>query len=236
MDFINKFIHDTGIEMSKKRKFRNNIEILDFIKYKDIYYSDKTFKKFRDTNIFIGFNLSMNRDEKNEFLKLWNSIDFNEIFDEEQYFEFQKIITSHISHISLFHLIFQFFGEFDEKNSKNYDNIILFRDKYNSLIKLLSKENINDLNDSFIEDSANLIYILEQNKSLGKSFIQNDLVKRLPIEINNKIFLKLLSKYAKLPDNIIEEIADFFSKGKEHLMCENLINNFKNIVNKKCKK
>ena len=236
IDFINKFIHDTGIEMSKKRKFRNNIEILDFIKYKDIYYSDKKFKKSRDTNIFIGLNLSMNRDEKNEFLKLWNSIDFNEIFDEEQYFEFQKIITSHISHISLFHLIFQFFGEFDEKNSKNYDNIILFRDKYNSLIKLLSKENINDLNDSFIEDSANLIYILEQNKSLGKSFIQNDLVKRLPIEINNKIFLKLLSKYEKLPDNIIEEIADFFTKGKEHLICENLINNFKNIANIKCKK
>ena len=236
ISFINKFIHDTGIEMSKKKQFRNNIEILDFIKYKDIYYSDKTWKKFRDTNIFIGFNLSMNRDEKNEFLKLWSSIDFNEIFDEEQYFEFQKVITSHISHISLFHLIFQFFGEFEEKNSSNYDNIILFRDKYNSLIKLLSKENINDLNDTFIEDSANLIYILEQKKSLGKSFIQNDLLKKLPIEINNKIFLKLLSKYEKLPDNIIEEIADFFSKGKEHLKCENLINNFKNIVNIKCKK
>lgn len=160
IDFINKFIHDTGIEMSKNKKFRNNIEILEFIKDKDIYYSNKNFKKFRDVNIFIGLNLSMNKDEKKEFLNLWSSIDFNEIFDEEQYMEFQKVITSHISHISLFHLIFQLFGEFNEDNSRNYDNIILFRDKYNSLIHLINRENIDDLNDTFIEDSINLIYIL----------------------------------------------------------------------------
>ena len=236
IDFINKFIHYTGIEMSKNKKFRNNIEILEFIKDKDIYYSNKNFKKFRDVNIFIGLNLSMNKDEKKEFLNLWSSIDFNEIFDEEQYMEFQKVITSHISHISLFHLIFQLFGEFNEDNSRNYDNIILFRDKYNSLIHLINRENIDDLNDTFIEDSINLIYILEQKNNLGRTLIQKDLIKRLPLSINNKIFLRLLSKYENLSENIIEEIADFFSKGKENLMCETLINNFKNINNIKCKK
>ena len=56
IDFINKFIHDTGIEMSKNKKFRNNIEILEFIKDKDIYYSNKNFKKFRDVNIFVSLN------------------------------------------------------------------------------------------------------------------------------------------------------------------------------------
>ena len=236
IDFINKFIHDTGIDMSKKKKFRNNIEILEFIKDKDIYYSSKKKRTFRDVNIFIGLNLLMNKDEKTEFLKLWKTIDFNEIFDEEQYKEFQKIITSHISHISLFHLIFQFFGEFNKENSRNYDNIILFRDKYSSLTRLINKENLNDLNDTFIEDSANLIYILEEKNKLGKPFIQEELIKKFPISINNKIFFKLLSKYGKLPDNIIEEIADYISKGKENLECENLINIFKNIENVKCKK
>ena len=236
IDFINKFIHDTGIDMSKKKKFRNNIEILEFIKDKDIYYSSKKKRTFRDVNIFIGLNLLMNKDEKTEFLKLWKTIDFNEIFDEEQYKEFQKIITSHISHISLFHLIFQFFGEFNKENSRNYDNIILFRDKYSSLTRLINKENLNDLNDTFIEDSANLIYILEEKNKLGKPFIQEELIKKFPISINNKIFFKLLSKYGKLPDNIIEEIADYISKGKENLECENLINILKNIENVKCKK
>ena len=236
INFINKFIHDTGIEMSKMRKFRNNIEILEFIKEKDIYYTSKSFKKFRDVNIFVGLNFSMGKEEKIEFLKLWKTFDFNEMFDEEQYMEFQKIIISNICHISLFHLIFQLFGEYNENNSNNYENIILLRDKYNSLIQLVTQKNLSDINDVFIEDSSNLIYILAQKKGIGKSFIQKDLLKKLPLSINNKIFLKLLSKFKDIPDNIIEEIADYFSKGKDNLICENLINNFKRIDNIKCKR
>ena len=91
MDFINKFIHETGIEMSKGKKFRNNIEILEFIKNKDIYYTTKKYKSFRDVDIFDNLNFLMEKEEKKEFLKLWNSINFNEMFDEEeQYSKFQK--------------------------------------------------------------------------------------------------------------------------------------------------
>jgi len=32
--------------------FNNNIEILDFIKNKDIYYNSKEYINFRDINIF----------------------------------------------------------------------------------------------------------------------------------------------------------------------------------------
>ena len=234
--FINKFIHDTGIDMSKGKKFRNNIEILEFIRDKDIYYTSKNYKNFRDVHIFVGLNLSMGKEEKNEFLEIWNSINFNEMFDEDQYSEFQIVILSHITHIPLFHLLFQLFGDYNELNSSNYNNIVLFKNKYNSLIQLCNKEKLDELKDIFIDDSANLIYILEQKRKLGKSFIQNDLIKNLPSSIMNKIFFKLLSKFQDLSDGILEEIANYFSTGRENLICENLINNFKSISKIKNKK
>ena len=234
--FINKFIHDTGIDMSKGKKFRNNIEILEFIRDKDIYYTSKNYKNFRDVHIFVGLNLSMGKEEKNEFLEIWNSINFNEMFDEDQYSQFQIVILSHITHIPLFHLLFQLFGDYNELNSSNYNNIVLFKNKYNSLIQLCNKEKLDELKDIFIDDSANLIYILEQKRKLGKSFIQNDLIKNLPSSIMNKIFFKLLSKFQDLSDGILEEIANYFSTGRENLICENLINNFKSISIIKCKK
>ena len=63
-------------------------------------------------------------------------------------------------------------------------------------------------------------------------------MKLLPTSLNNKIFLKLISKFKKLPDNIIEEIAKYFSgeREKDNIKCEILINNFQNIDNIKCKK
>ena len=79
--------------------FNNNIEILDFIKNKDIYYNSKEYINFRDINIFAWLRLSIDSNERNEFLKIWKSINFNEMFNEEQYNEFQKIIIIHISHI-----------------------------------------------------------------------------------------------------------------------------------------
>ena len=102
--------------------------------------------------------------EKIEFIKIWQSINFKEMFNEEQYNEFQKMIILHITHISFFHLIFELFGDFNE-NMSNYKNIILFKNKYISLIQLVSNEYLNNLNDTFIEDSANLIYILAFDKT-----------------------------------------------------------------------
>ena len=177
----------------------------------------------------------MEENEKNEFIKIWKTINFKEMFDEEQFNEFQKMIILHISHISFFHLIFELFGDFNE-NMNNYKNIILFKNKYNSLIQLVTNEYLNNLNDTFIDDSANLIYILEQQKKIGKSFIQDDLINKLPIIIIRKIFFRLLSKFKELSDEIIDEIAKFFSNGKENLSCKNLINNFKELENIKCKK
>jgi len=74
LGFIHKFIHETGIEASLNGKFNNNIEILDFIKNKDIYYSSKKYISFRDINIFAGLRFSMEENEKNEFIKIWKTI------------------------------------------------------------------------------------------------------------------------------------------------------------------
>ena len=56
----------------------------------------------------------------------------------------------------------------------------------------------------------------------------------MPVDLTNKIFIELLSKFKDLSDEIYEEIAEYFTKVKENVKCENLINIIKSINNKKC--
>jgi len=72
-----------------------------------------------------------------------------------------------------------------------------------------------NLNDTFIEDSTNLIYLLELQRKIGKSFIQNDLINKLNINLIIKIFIRFLSKFKEILDDIIDEIAVFFQVEKE---------------------
>ena len=114
-------------------KFKNNVELLYFIKNKDIYYTSKDFKNKRDIQIFNGLYLHENNEE--EFLKLWKTIDFKEMFnDEEQFQEFQKIIISLSDDISSFHLLFKLF-DYSNNNVFNDFTIKQIREKYLSIIR-----------------------------------------------------------------------------------------------------
>ena len=233
-DFIYFYIHETGLYMSKNHKFKSNIELLKFIKEKDIYYTSKKYKLSRNVQIFNGLNLSENNEE--EFLILWNSINFTEMFRDdtgELYKDFQKIIISLADNIQLFHLLFKMFNYSNSKIFNDY-TIKLFRNKYIELI--YNQDNLNKFNDIFIEDTVLLIYLLDEKLKIAKSFIQNDLSKKLPVNLTNKIFIQLLSKFKDISDDIYIEIVDFFTKVKENLICNNLINIVKNINNIKCTK
>ena len=237
-DFIYKFIHQTGLYMSINHKFKDNIELLKFIKEKDIYYTEKKYKLSRSVEIFNGLNLSENNEE--EFLKIWNSIDFIDMFKDQikddPYKEFQKTIISLADNIQSFHLLFKMFNYSNTKIC-NEDTVNLLKNKYISLIGVYNIDNFNKFNDIFIEDTILLIYLLDSKLSIAHNFIQNDLSKKLPLALTNKIIFELLSKFKELSDKVYEQISDFFTKNKENLECQNLVNivkNINNINNTKC--
>ena len=219
--------------MSINHKFKDNIELLKFIKHKDKYYTSKKYNLERDINIFKGIILPQEKDE--EFFNLWESLNLIEMFDESQYKDLQQLIISLIDNISYFHILFRLF---DYSNTKIFtDNtILLFKNKYISLIGKNTQDNLNLLNDEFIENSILLIYLLDKKLKIAKNFIQNDLLERLPIKLINKIFLKLISKFKDdLSDEINEEMTNFFTI-KENLKCSNLIYIFQNLENIKYKR
>ena len=186
-DFIYYYIHETGLDMSKNHKFKSNIELLKFIKEKDIYYTSKKYRLSRNVQIFNGLNLSENNE--NEFLNLWKSINFTEMFSDdtgELYRDFQKIVISHVDNIQLFHLLFKMFDYSNLKVFNDY-TIKLIRNKYIELI--YNQDNLKKFNDIFIEDTILLIYLLDEKLKIAKSFIQNDLSKKLFFNLTNKIFL-----------------------------------------------
>ena len=198
LDFIDKIIHESGIEISKAHKFKNNIELLKFIKEEDIYYNSEEndeYKSNRDVNIFEGLNFSMKSEEEKEFFEYWKSINFYEMF-EDNYDNYQKIIISKIDDISQFHLIFDLFDNF--KNENISEQILSkIREKYNTLILANNDAKLNiNKNEKFISDSANLIYLLE-SKGKGKSFLEDDLLNKLPIDtkIISEIFLNFYQNF-----------------------------------------
>ena len=226
-NFIYKFIHETGLNMAINHKFKNNKELLEFIKEKDrFYYSDKY--KEKDLRIFKGLKLSELLQDSS--INFWKSIHFDQIFDENQYKEFQEIIISLVSNIEQFSLLFQLF---DYSNNKifNGDTVFLFKNKYLSLIKNFNQEEFKEFNDKFIDDSALLIYLLDKKVNSAQNFIRDDLSKKLPISLINEIFLKILSRYDDLSDDISQEIIDFFTKKRENLKSENLIYIVKQLKN-----
>ena len=231
-DFIYKFIHYTGLDMSINHKFKDNIELLKFIKDKDIYYTSKLYHLERDINIFLGIDFSKKTDD--EFFQIWESLNFNEMFEEEKYINFQELIVSLIDTISSFPILFKLF---DYTNTKIFteSTLLLFKKKYISLIGKNVVDDLNLFNDEFIEDSALLLYLLDKKLKIAKNYVQNELSKILPTKLVNEIFLKSISKFKDLSDEISEEITDFFTK-KENLKCGNLIYIMKNLENIKYKK
>ena len=226
INFIYKFINETAMNTKL-----NNLEILNFVKN---YYNKEEYKQYRNENIFNGINFDdMKEEEKIEFLKIWKEIKFIDIFEDEEYKNFQNIIISKINDIKNYYLIFQLFG-FPEKIDFQYKEIIEeIKDKYKILIKKSIKENLNE--DSFIDNSAKLIYILykiENQKKEAISFIQTVVDN----SIVSKILIRLLSKFKNLSNDNIKKISKFFYEEKENLKYINLIQHFKSIDNEECKK
>ena len=230
-DFIYFFIHETGKDMSINHKFKNNLDLLKFIKEEDIYYSSNKYRSYRDIEIFIDLKLSEIKENDNDFFKIWNSIDFAKVFDQEQFKNFQNLIISKAKDIETFHILFKLFRNFEEE-IYNIDIINLLREQYISLIQNYNEKNI----ELFAEDSTLLIYLLDKKINFGVNFIKKDFINRFPSSFINKVFINLANQYKdkNISENLIEEIANFFTKNTENLKTSNFIEIISNLKNNKC--
>ena len=229
IDFIFHFIHETGLDMSIQYKYKNNLDLIKFIKEEDIYYISDKYKLSRDVEIFKGLKLSEIDEEDKEFFSLWNSIDFVDLFDHEQYNKIQEIIISSAEDIPSFHILFKLFKYYDEKIF-NDDTLTLLRSQYIYIIQNFTENYDENINKEFIDDTSLLIYLLD--KKIGINFIE-DIKNKLPILFINKVFLKLLEKDLSENEKLIEEIANYFTSN-ENLKITNFIPIIDNLKSNKC--
>ena len=229
IDFIYYYIHETGLDMSINHKFTNE-ELLKFIKEEDIYYNLDKYKLSRDVRIFSGLQLLKIKEDEEKFYSLWNSINFTQIFDQQQINDIQKLIISNAKDIQSFHILFKLF---DYSNDKifNEDTILLLRNQYISNIQNFDENKNEKINDIFLDDSILLIYLLDKINS-GKNFVKNDFINKLSLSFVNKIFLNLIEKYV-LSEDLFLEIIDFFTLN-ENLKLENFILIINKLTNIKC--
>ena len=139
----------------------DNFEILELVE--DIRSS----KQKIDLNIFDRLDFDIFKDkpeEKIKFIQKWKTIEFKDIYPKDNFDKFRTKIISKIKHISHFGLLFELFGDINDINNTNYKNIIEFKDRYISLINSEKNDNLINIEETFIEDSAKLIYLLETQK------------------------------------------------------------------------
>ena len=173
-------IHDTSLELIKKKKL-NNLEILDFI-LKDEFYNNDKYKKhdLRTIKVFDGIDIGSLNDE---FFKKWNEIDLNKMF-EEKIKEYSNKIGSLINNMKDFKLLFKLFKiEIGKDNPFDYIDTIK-----NRFIELNETYNENACKD-FFENGALLICIHENKKLNTKKFLKN-LNQKFDTELLNNIYIK----------------------------------------------
>ena len=183
--YLEKIIHETGLELSKK-KLLKNIEILDFINNEIAF--NKSYYKY-DTSLEIFNGLELDKIDEN-FMKKWKEIIWNEIF-EEIYTKFLEKITKLVLNIKNFNILFKLFnvGVEDEKLNPNVLKIL-----QKKLIELVSSYNVNNKFENYNEDLILLIFYSEINKcNIGKFL--NKIEKKINFDIVNKVYIELLKRY-----------------------------------------
>ena len=139
------------------------MEILSFIK-SDKYYLYKIYNKkiYRPLEILDGIDISLIEDKK-DFFKTWNSINFYPMFD-SQFEDFLEKISSLITEIKDFGYLFKFFQIGKEEPRK--DVIKAMQDRFKEILPTYN----NKICFNFIEDTVELIFLSEKKKLILKNF------------------------------------------------------------------
>jgi len=200
---LDEKIHKTGLKLIKNRKMKN-IQVLGFIK-RDIYYMDKNYnkKKYRPLEILDGIDISLIEDKKN-FFKSWNIINFYPMFD-SQFEDFSKKISSLITEMKDFGYLFKLFQIDQEEPRKE-----AIKAMQNRFIEILPTYN-NKICVNFFEDVVELIFLSDIKKVDIKKFLY-DIEKYINIKIVNDIYINLTEKYKDLSKECNKIIIKFFTE------------------------
>ena len=183
-----------------------NIEIINLIKYYDIYYSEDKYSNKRDIEIFEKINIEKIDDE---FINEFKQMNFEKIF-KTNIDKYLLKLCNKIKKIQDFDNILKLVDEknLDEKHKKNY--LDLLKDRYESIIqekKKLLFSNENEELEKIIKVLANLsnyLFINEHNLNFLKKNINN-----LETKIKNKIYIELIHFWKdKQYDKMKEYIED----------------------------
>ena len=185
---FNKIIHQTGIELSKTHKLKND-EILKFI-IQDIKYNKSLYKEGK-LEVLDGIDISL-IDE--QFYEDWNKINWFEIFgDKDKYLKFVDKVLKLINNIKYFHIIYNLFDIDKNINENNQSDInkkifIKFQNEFINLI------NSGGYLNNFDKDLIQLILYSEVQKCDIIKFL-NKLKKSINNKTLNNIFVEILKKY-----------------------------------------
>ena len=205
---IDNLIHETALELIKKKKF-TNLQILDFISKDDFYNNDK-YKNdaYRNIDVFDGIDITSLNDE---FFKKWNEIDFFKMFEEKQK-EYSNKIGSLINDMKDFKLLFKLFKIEIEKNNP-FDYIDIIKQKYLDLYDTYDEKTCKD----FFDNGALLICIYEKKQLNTKKFLKENIHSSFTTEHINNIYIKTTELYYKyLSKDIKAFIVDFFLTEKNN--------------------
>ena len=209
---IIKIVHENGLLFASNGKLKNT-NLLDFITSKDEYYILPAYKKLRSPEILNGLDISSFDDE---FYKKWKSINWNDIF-KEQKFSFYEKVLSFIKDLNDFNILYKLFD--------------LSQIQENALIEQLQRKilelykNYNPKNHlNFIEDIIILIYHSDKKNVKIDSFLINNIQKDLNAKLVNKIYINLLSKYGyEISQEVKKIIAKFFTETPDNMNPDTLL-------------
>jgi len=230
---LDEKIHKTLIKLVKTGKIKNN-EILGFMR-NDVYFLDKNISKKQShlLEVFDGFDLSL-IENKRDFLKKWNIIDFYSIFDSHLE-EFLKRISLLVTKMKDFGYLFNFYKT-GEKPKKEAIKALQTR-----FIELLPTYNIKEC-PNFTEDVVELIYLSDKNKIDIKKFISDNIEKKFDVKTVNDIYINLTEKYKDLSKECNKIIVKYFTEVQENSdpitlaflidKCNNIRDNILSNINK----
>jgi len=211
LDNITCTIHNTGLKSVKDGKLKN-MELLEFIKG-DEYYFDKKYNKnnYRELDVLDGIDINLLKKENKmeDFLKQWKEMNFDKIFEFQQEGLINKI-SSLIKEINDFELLYYFYNIYPVKESKS-TCLIKMQEKYNEITSNFNFEN----NDTFINQTIQLIYFSDKNKANVEKFLTEVIQKKFDIKTVIVIFINLTQKY-DLSQQCQNKIIEYFTKNKQN--------------------
>ena len=201
---LDEKIHRTGLKLIKNGKIKN-MEILQYIK-RDIYfkYKDYNNKIYRPLEILDGIDISLIED-KNEFFKEWDTINFFSIYELQQE-DFLIKIASLINEMKNFGYLFRFY-----KTEQEYPRKAVIKSLQNRFLEILpTYNNINCPN--FIKDVVELIYLSDKNKVDIKNFLYEIIEQKFKVKTINDIYINLIENHKDLSKEFDKITLTIFNK------------------------